>query len=89
MSEVSNPTRTPEEIAAGLTEAQRRAVRELPDRFSFFPVKYSRVTIKRLIEKGLLVRTPPASGFGMVVHEWSELGAVVRAILEQDTRHGG
>lgn len=73
---------TPEEIVRGMPEAQKRAARELPDQFEFWPIEIARVTVKRLIEKGLLIRMAPASGFGMARHRWTEDGIAVRTYLE-------
>lgn len=69
------------EIVGRITKARRRALVELPDEFSFWPIHIAHATIKRLIEDGLLLQRSPNGGFGMVVHHWTPLGLEVRAIL--------
>lgn len=64
-----------------LTKAQRNAMLKLPDEFLVWPVGISRTTIKRLIEKGLLVSKAPPAGFGFVEYRWTPDGIIVRAAL--------
>lgn len=64
-----------------LTSAQRNAMLKLPDEFGAWPVEFSRTTIKRLIEKGLLERKSPSTGFGLARHSWTPDGIIVRAML--------
>lgn len=63
-----------------LTTAQKKAVIELPDEFSMTDVNISRVTIRRLIDAGILERVAPTR-FGIAIHRWTPIGSASRAHL--------
>lgn len=64
-----------------LTKAQKRAMLELPDEFRMWPVSISRVTIKRLIELGMLETVRTTTGFGLTLHRWTPSGLSARAAI--------
>lgn len=71
-------------IAKGLTKAQREALPLLPESSRpVLPIDVSRVTRDRLVEKLLLYKQAPASGFVMVRWWLTPLGLAVRAYLER------
>lgn len=84
---MSNPTRTPEDIAAGLDKAERALILS----FSAEPSRIgTRATWTE--RKGIADGLPN----GLVLRKWvhdahryslSDLGLAVKAILEKDSRH--
>lgn len=71
-----------DKVVAGLTKAQREAFPLLPvEPATMISVGVSRVTRDRLVEKGLMHKKSPASGFGMVRWWLSPAGLAVRQRL--------
>lgn len=75
-------TQTPEQIAAGLTKAQRKWLPWFPEApLAGRPIGMSKATLRGLIEERLVEEHRPHH-FGMVKWNVTPLGLAVRTILE-------